>query len=96
MACVNNLFRNITYTKGDQIWAGFQLESPVHGGGYEAVDGIFDWVATYRRDSDIYVPYGKFYSLTSAQGNTSLMSIRQSLRYVILCPIQHIGDSVCN
>ena len=69
-------YRNLTYPKGDQIWTGFLLEGPHYGEGYEAVDGIFDWVATYRRDSDIFVPYGQFYQTNVDQSVTDLDSMR--------------------
>ena len=46
---------------GCQIWAGFQIESPLYGNGYEAVDGVFDVAATYKKGSDIFLPYGEFH-----------------------------------
>ena len=67
------------------MWAGFLLESPayVDGSAYEDVDKIFDWSATYRRDSDIYVPYGKFYRVNTAPSVSLLESMQDSLRWAI-------------
>lgn len=30
-------------------------------------DGVFNWTMTYRRDSDIFMPYGKFVNVTKHQ-----------------------------
>jgi len=44
-----------------QIWFYFVLENPLHvtmnTDGYA---GVFNWTMSYRRESEIYTPYGKF------------------------------------
>ncbi|KAM9642289.1 alpha-(1,3)-fucosyltransferase 7 [Trichechus inunguis] len=41
-----------------QPWVWASLESPSHTHGLGRLGGIFNWVLSYRRDSDIFVPYG--------------------------------------
>ena len=45
----------------NQAWVFFILESPAHSPDTRQYDGLFNWTMTYRRDSDIYHPYG-FYT----------------------------------
>ncbi|KAL1475555.1 hypothetical protein MTO96_037204 [Rhipicephalus appendiculatus] len=43
-----------------QKWVFFLMESPPHTGfaDFNFTHGMFNWTMTYRRDSDVYVPYG--------------------------------------
>uniref|UniRef100_A0A336KDC8 Fucosyltransferase n=1 Tax=Culicoides sonorensis TaxID=179676 RepID=A0A336KDC8_CULSO len=41
----------------NQIHMAYILESPFH---YGHLNGPFDWTSTYRRDSDIVAPYGRW------------------------------------
>ncbi|XP_063084849.1 3-galactosyl-N-acetylglucosaminide 4-alpha-L-fucosyltransferase FUT3-like [Cavia porcellus] len=41
-----------------QRWVWFSLESPSHCRQLEALDGYFNLTMSYRRDSDIFTPYG--------------------------------------
>ncbi|XP_008574718.1 PREDICTED: alpha-(1,3)-fucosyltransferase 7 [Galeopterus variegatus] len=41
-----------------QPWVWASMESPSHTHGLSHFRGIFNWVLSYRRDSDIFVPYG--------------------------------------
>ncbi|KAK2502158.1 hypothetical protein MC885_015948 [Smutsia gigantea] len=41
-----------------QPWVWASMESPSHAHGLGLLRGIFNWVLSYRRDSDIFVPYG--------------------------------------
>lgn len=41
-----------------QPWVWASMESPSHTRGLGRLRGIFNWVLSYRRDSDIFVPYG--------------------------------------
>ena len=44
-----------------QRWVYYVKESPGSLGGIDArFDGIFNWTATYRKDSDFFVPYGAY------------------------------------
>ena len=45
----------------NQAWVFFLLESPAHSPDTTQYDGLFNWTMTYRRDSDVYHPYG-FYA----------------------------------
>ncbi|XP_069863031.1 alpha-(1,3)-fucosyltransferase 7 isoform X1 [Dipodomys merriami] len=42
-----------------QPWVWASMESPSHTHGLRRLRGIFNWVLSYRRDSDIFVPYGR-------------------------------------
>ncbi|XP_064146797.1 alpha-(1,3)-fucosyltransferase 7 [Loxodonta africana] len=41
-----------------QPWVWASMESPSHTHGLRRLHGIFNWVLSYRQDSDIFVPYG--------------------------------------
>jgi glycoprotein 3-alpha-L-fucosyltransferase len=42
-----------------QVWILYHLESPHHTHSFEPKD-VFNWTATYRRDSDIPTPYNRW------------------------------------
>lgn len=42
-----------------QPWVWASMESPSHTRGLDRLRGVFNWVLSYRRDSDIFVPYGR-------------------------------------
>lgn len=42
-----------------QPWVWASMESPSHTHGLGRLGGIFNWVLSYRRDSDIFTPYGR-------------------------------------
>lgn len=42
-----------------QPWVWASMESPSHTRGLRRLQGIFNWVLSYRKDSDIFVPYGR-------------------------------------
>ncbi|XP_032878295.1 alpha-(1,3)-fucosyltransferase 4 [Amblyraja radiata] len=44
-----------------QRWIWMNFESPTHSYQLEQLNGIFNWTMTYRRESDIFVPYGYLY-----------------------------------
>lgn len=78
--------RELKYAKGDQVRVAFLQEPPTYWKrGYAAVDGIFNWVATNRRDSDVALPTVTFFSINSSHtsaGTTgnSLEELRASLK----------------
>lgn len=41
-----------------QNWVWVSLESPTHTRDLAGWNGTFNWVMTYRQDSDIFIPYG--------------------------------------
>lgn len=41
-----------------QHWVWMSLEPPVNNENLEQFNGVFNWTMTYRRDSDIPIPYG--------------------------------------
>ncbi len=57
-----------------QIWILFYLESPHHTGSLSQFNHLFNWTATYRKDSTIVTPYEKFvpYDNVTSLPNTPL------------------------
>ena len=51
---------NMDNRRSDQIYVMFMMESPSNDVkfNYEKFENYFNWTMTYRRDSDIYNPYG--------------------------------------
>ena len=41
------------------MWILYLQESPFHTYNFQPKD-VFNWTATYRRDSDIPIPYGRW------------------------------------
>ena len=57
-----NELRELHYKRpANQAWVFFLLESPAHSPDTAQYDGLFNWTMSYRRDSDVYHPYG-FYA----------------------------------
>ncbi|XP_075885111.1 alpha-(1,3)-fucosyltransferase 7 [Nelusetta ayraudi] len=44
-----------------QSWAWLTMESPPHNGNLKPFANIFNMTITYRRDSDVYAPYGELH-----------------------------------
>ncbi|KAL2311107.1 hypothetical protein Nmel_002795 [Mimus melanotis] len=44
-----------------QRWVWMNFESPSHSPGLRGLGGLFNWTMSYRRDSDVFVPYGYLY-----------------------------------
>ena len=44
----------------NQIWILYLLEGPLNTENFDNNRQIVNWTATYRHDSDIVTPYGKF------------------------------------
>ncbi|CAE1152402.1 E2.4.1.214 [Acanthosepion pharaonis] len=51
----------------NQIWILYMLECPYHTPGLSSVKNVFNWTATYRRDSTIVAPYEKFRFFNASQ-----------------------------
>lgn len=49
----------------NQRWIFFPTESPQNVPGSHVINGLFNWTLSYRKDSDIFRPYGYFYPRTS-------------------------------
>lgn len=41
-----------------QHWVWLSMEPPVNNANLTQLSGLFNWTMSYRRDADIYVPYG--------------------------------------
>ncbi|KAM9360148.1 alpha-(1,3)-fucosyltransferase 7, partial [Symphorus nematophorus] len=42
-----------------QHWVWLSMEPPVNNGNLSQLNGLFNWTMSYRRDADIFIPYGK-------------------------------------
>ena len=47
----------------NQAWVFYIIESPAHSPDTSQYDGLFNWTMTYRRDSNVYHPYGFYMPL---------------------------------
>ena len=57
----NNLLQGPSQRSLEQRYIYFSLESPVHDHlNYSRLSDFFNWTMTYRRDSDVFAPYGSF------------------------------------
>ncbi|XP_010178332.1 PREDICTED: galactoside 3(4)-L-fucosyltransferase-like [Mesitornis unicolor] len=61
-----------------QHWIWFNLESPSHSPNLGAMDNLFNLTMSYRRDSDIFTPYGELQLL----GQPQLLSIPPKTKLV--------------
>ncbi|XP_069789137.1 alpha-(1,3)-fucosyltransferase 7 [Narcine bancroftii] len=59
----------------NQKWLWVSLESPSNTKGIRQLNGLFNWTMTYRRDSDIFIPYG---SLTKVNQHTNFSIPKKS------------------
>ncbi|NXY50487.1 FUT6 fucosyltransferase, partial [Ceuthmochares aereus] len=50
-----------------QLWIWLNLESPSHSPNLSAMDNLFNLTMSYRRDSDIFTPYGELQLLDQPQ-----------------------------
>uniref|UniRef100_A0A5S6Q107 Fucosyltransferase n=1 Tax=Trichuris muris TaxID=70415 RepID=A0A5S6Q107_TRIMR len=65
-----------------QIWIFFSLESPLNTPSFANLNGVANWTATYRLDSDIAIPYGLYRPKrreTTSQFNSSGFAGKSSL-----------------
>lgn len=57
-----------SYRRSDQIWTLTNLEPPPNlYGDLRVFNGLFNWTVWYRKDSDIYFPYGRPVELTNEE-----------------------------
>ncbi|XP_072908310.1 alpha-(1,3)-fucosyltransferase 7 isoform X1 [Hemitrygon akajei] len=57
---LQNNISNLPHQKRphNQKWLWVSLESPSNTKGIHHLNGLFNWTMTYKRDSDIFIPYG--------------------------------------
>ncbi|XP_078362526.1 3-galactosyl-N-acetylglucosaminide 4-alpha-L-fucosyltransferase FUT3-like [Oculina patagonica] len=67
--------------KPAQRWVVYIKESPGLVPIFARWNGVFNWTATYRRDSDIFVPYGHFAPLTVKQNKSSVQPSDEKVNY---------------
>ena len=61
-------FKFPSYRRSDQVWVLYNQE-PITMvlGSFGAWQGLFNWTWSYRRDSDVYTPYGEYRKLTGGE-----------------------------
>lgn len=57
----------------EQKWVFFSLEAPPYSRfqGFDFMFGMFNWTMTYRKDSDVYIPYGRTVPTNTISFNNS-------------------------
>lgn len=62
----------------DQKWIFFSLEAPPYSRfqGFDFMVGMFNWTMTYRKDSDVYIPYGRIVPKLTKSFNQSELYIK--------------------
>ncbi|XP_043548695.1 alpha-(1,3)-fucosyltransferase 4-like [Chiloscyllium plagiosum] len=66
-----------------QRWVWMNFESPTHSSGLEKLNGVFNWTMSYKRDSDIFIPYGYLYPKTRAGRRVVLPAKNKLVVWVI-------------
>ncbi|GCB71588.1 alpha-(1,3)-fucosyltransferase 4-like [Scyliorhinus torazame] len=66
-----------------QRWVWMNFESPTHSSGLEVLNGVFNWTMSYKRGSDIFIPYGYLYPRKSTGGKVVLPSKSNLVAWVI-------------
>ncbi|KAL3856175.1 hypothetical protein ACJMK2_010958 [Sinanodonta woodiana] len=62
------LFKFPGYRRADQIWIAYNLEPlSMLWGNFHALYSCIDWTWSYRRDADVYNPYGFFRQTTEKE-----------------------------
>ena len=51
----------------NQRWAYFISENPINTPDRRPLDGLFNWTMTYRKESEIWLPYKKYHHLTDSE-----------------------------
>ena len=67
-----------------QRWVFYTKESPQQFSMAPKGDGVYNWTATYRRDSDFFVPYGSYSALkiqTKSDGEDFVEQHDQNVNY---------------
>ena len=60
-----------TARPGNQIWVYFTGENPEHSHHVVGhLDGLFDWTMTYKHNSDIWLPYFRFFPKKTEKSNS--------------------------
>ncbi|EDO40397.1 predicted protein, partial [Nematostella vectensis] len=74
-----------------QRWVFFILENPHHTWKpLDKLNGMFNWTMTYRRDSDIFAPYGMYYEDPSNK-RTSNRNYAMGKDKLIVWPVSNCG-----
>ena len=54
-----------------QRWAYYILENPLNTPDRRPLDGLFNWTMTYRKESDIWLPYKKYHKIQESEEKTN-------------------------
>ena len=56
-----------TSRSNHQRWAYYILENPINTPDRRPLDGLFNWTMTYRKESDIWLPYKKYHKIKDSE-----------------------------
>ena len=74
--------RNLVRPK-DQIWVYFTGENPLHSHlDLTYLDDIFNWTMTYKHDSDIWVPYFRYFPKRNQKTEPNVSFVRKKKKLV--------------
>lgn len=66
-----------TYRRPDQVWTLSNMEPPPNlFGDLRVFNGIFNWTIWYRKDSDLFQPYGRLKRLTAQERESAERSLK--------------------
>ena len=57
-----------------QRWAYFVSENPINTPDRQPLNGLFNWTMTYRKESDIWLPYKKYHQLKHFEDKPPLVN----------------------
>lgn len=81
------------YRPKHQKWIYFALENPDNNPRANGLDNYFHWKMNYRRDSDVFFPYGFYFPIidkATGQNYHSLINYNQKDRFLIWT-VSHCG-----
>jgi hypothetical protein len=89
----DDIFPAPAYRHPDQVWAFFSVHSPQAVGSdgtrYSRWNHLINWTLTYRRDSDIVLPYGEFRPVDSRNSQVATAGdvdeSFETVRFLFLC-----------
>ena len=76
--------------KYSQKWIFLAHETPQRDENiYKPFDGVFNWTATYNRNSDVFIPYGQFKRRNPTQ--TLTINYAKMKKYLAAWPVSNCG-----
>ena len=92
MPRLEELERLTQLRKPNQRWVYFVLENPLNSKSPSdrSLNSYFDWTLSYRLNSDIWMPYGRFESVSTPTNNRSINYAKNKTKQVAWL-VSHCG-----